>query len=823
METNMSTVTYSAGSTNGKLIRVRGAAEQYLTRGWVPIPLKYKSKQPIPTGWEKITLDGFDIDTHFPVHQPRNIGISLGAPSNGLIDCDLDCEEARRAAAVLLPPTGMIWGRKAAPDSHRGYLVVDPPAKATEPYTDPVRKGKNARLLELRSTGGQTVVPPSILPGDEDSDKIEEPCVWRSNEEPTHIELGCLRRAMSRAAVAALLGRYWLTGNRHTCALALAGGLFRAGWSEDETVLMVRAVCAAGGDDEGADRERAASDTADRIRTGKNITGWPTLAEALGEHGDTIVHRVRGWLGVRDEHQPPRSGRSRTQTIIHDTEFIEGIGLHVSHALGKPGKFVVVAVTDGGELHRDTIDPNSATSRTRFIEGVMKRIAPGAGPDKKLPEVREKLDEWLRSRAAAPAADPTPSPSDSCADEDPREAELARMSEEIRAEANEMLRNPKLLDLVTSDIRALGVVGEKKNRLLLYLTGTSAQLPRPLAVIVRGASSSGKSYVAEQVSRLFPSEVVLRVTSLSTQALYYFAPGSLRHRWIVAGERSRLTDDDAAEATRALREMIESGRLSKAVPVKQGEQHVTRQIEQEGPIAFSESTTAPHIDEEDANRCLLLTTDETEAQTKRILGATASAASGANRADAERVIAVHHAIQRTIPRVDVIVPYAEAIAEHYPTARLESRRDFRHLLQLINATALLHFRQRERESSGAVLATMADYTAAEELAREPLGAAASGLTAGARDLLARLRETFEQSEFTTTLVKQLGGASPRTLEIRLLELNAVGGVEQTEPAKGRVPAKWKLTGRHPASGEGILPSADDVRESFARCERADNT
>jgi hypothetical protein len=43
--------------------------------------------------------------------------------------------------------------------------------------------------------------------------------------------------------------------------------------------------------------------------------------------------------------------------------------------------------------------------------------------------------------------------------------------------------------------------------------------------------------------------------------------------------------------------------------VKEGDQLVTRLIEQDGPIAYVESTTVARIDDEDANRCWLLASD----------------------------------------------------------------------------------------------------------------------------------------------------------------------------------------------------------------------
>jgi hypothetical protein len=389
--------------------------------------------------------------------------------------------------------------------------------------------------------------------------------------------------------------------------------------------------------------------------------------------------------------------------------------------------------------------------------------------------------------------------------------------------AKRLLDHPDLIDQISADIEELGVVGEKRLGLLLFLAGVSAQLLRPLAVITRGASSSGKSFLAEQVSRLFPPEIVLRATSLTPNALYYFPPGELRHRWVLAGERSRISNDEAAEATRALREMIEAGKLSKGLPIKEGDRIVTRMINQDGPIAYTESTTAADIDEEDANRTLRVNTDESENQTRRILHATASAASGQTRHDVDCMLAVHHAVQRMIPRVDVVIPFADAIAGLYPTARLENRRDFRHLLQLVKAVGLLRFRQRNRDDANRVIATFDDYDVAERLAREPLGAASSGLTPGARTMLETIRREYLDNEFTTTDVKRLGGASPRTLENRLLQLNSAGVVEQTSPAKGRVPARWKLTGRDPDARNAILPTVDAVRAAFASCAHTNET
>ena len=68
-----------------------------------------------------------------------------------------DCGEACALAPVLLPPTPAIFGRASKPASHWLYIA---PLKSFK-FQDPV---DNSTLLELRSTGLQTVFPGSVHP-----------------------------------------------------------------------------------------------------------------------------------------------------------------------------------------------------------------------------------------------------------------------------------------------------------------------------------------------------------------------------------------------------------------------------------------------------------------------------------------------------------------------------------------------------------------------------------------------------------------------------------------------------------------------------------
>jgi hypothetical protein len=64
-------------------------ALNYKRRGWQPIPIAHRSKKPNFSGWQNFTVTEKDLPNYFN-GKPQNIGVLLGAKSNGLVDIDLD-------------------------------------------------------------------------------------------------------------------------------------------------------------------------------------------------------------------------------------------------------------------------------------------------------------------------------------------------------------------------------------------------------------------------------------------------------------------------------------------------------------------------------------------------------------------------------------------------------------------------------------------------------------------------------------------------------------------------------------------------------------
>jgi hypothetical protein len=261
-------------------------AIEYLSRGWTPIPLPQGSKNPNRKGWQKERWALDDLPHCF--NNGQNIGLLLGEPSSGLVDVDLDCPEAICIADYLLPATDMISGRAGAPLSHRWY-TCNPPAPTTQ-FLDPLlaKMDDRAMIVEFRSTGGQTVVPPSIHP-------TGEIYQWYSELSPSLVKGNDLLQSVRKLAACTLAARHWKQGQRHNTSLAVAGTLLRAGWSRSSVERFIRLVSTAANDEEMEDRIGTIETTEKKIMAGEKATGLPSLVDLIGER---VAGCLQKWLAL---------------------------------------------------------------------------------------------------------------------------------------------------------------------------------------------------------------------------------------------------------------------------------------------------------------------------------------------------------------------------------------------------------------------------------------------------------------------------------------------------------------------------------------------
>src|SRR4051794_11073766 len=107
----------------------------------------------------------------------------------------------------------------------------------------------------------------------------------------------------------------------------------------------------------------------------------------------------------------------------------------------------------------------------------------------------------------------------------------------IHSLALKRLKRPDFLASICSAVSDLGVVGEDKNALLLFIAGLTKALSNPVSVLVKGSSSSGKSNLVRNVLKLFPQDAVISRASLSKKAPAY-GKGDLTGKiWYMAEHR----------------------------------------------------------------------------------------------------------------------------------------------------------------------------------------------------------------------------------------------------------------------------------------------
>lgn len=266
------------------------AAKLYLEHGWQPLPVIAGGKRPISKNWQEGTLNEADVEHAFAGR--ANVGIRLGNPSGGLVDIDIDSELTLRLTH-LLPPTGMVHGRTGKPRSHFWYQI-DGASPKTAQLKHPVT---GEMIIELRSTGAQTVVPPSQYADNTGLEKGRNLLSWETFGSPGKVTAYELAKSVAKIAAITLIAGDWnRQGSRHAAALALSGMLLRGSYSQEEATQFIEAVCEASEDDEVADRVATVAYTAERIASNEPATGGPSLSKLLDP---VIVSTVQKWLDLK--------------------------------------------------------------------------------------------------------------------------------------------------------------------------------------------------------------------------------------------------------------------------------------------------------------------------------------------------------------------------------------------------------------------------------------------------------------------------------------------------------------------------------------------
>lgn len=162
---------------------------------FVPVPRDEKMPH---CKWGDIRLSAADAEQR--IAQGDNIALRVGSNSGGIVDCDLDCDEAVALADLYLPPTAAEFGRASKLRSHRLYRS---PGAIYASFADPT---DGSMLLELRADGRDggahlSLIPPSVTSGERRE--------WCGDiVEPAAVDAAVLARRMGWLAVGCLTMRH---------------------------------------------------------------------------------------------------------------------------------------------------------------------------------------------------------------------------------------------------------------------------------------------------------------------------------------------------------------------------------------------------------------------------------------------------------------------------------------------------------------------------------------------------------------------------------------------------------------------------------------
>jgi DNA primase catalytic core len=318
-----------------------------------------------------------------------------------------------------------------------------------------------------------------------------------------------------------------------------------------------------------------------------------------------------------------------------------------------------------------------------------------------------------------------------------------------REAALALLQRPDLIERIASDFSRCGIVGERTNALVGYLSAISRKLDRPLALLIQSTSAAGKSSLMDAVLQWVPPEDRVVYSAMTGQSLFYMGEMDLKHKILAIAE-----EEGVHRASYALKLLQSEGELTIASTSKDPEtgKLVTDAYHVEGPVMIFSTTTAADLDEELQNRCLVITVDESREQTAAIHAAQRAKRTLAGlQAKAERaqLLKLHQNAQRLIEPLAVMNPYAHHLT--FINDRTRTRRDHEKYLTLIDVIALLHQHQRvlrtaehEGQTLTYVEVTLEDVALANQLAHDVLGRTLDELPPQTRRLLSLVVEMVEQ-------------------------------------------------------------------------------
>lgn len=281
-------------------------------------------------------------------------------------------------------------------------------------------------------------------------------------------------------------------------------------------------------------------------------------------------------------------------------------------------------------------------------------------------------------------------------------------------------KEARILDRFERDLHGCSFAGEPRHAKLLFLAVYTQLLERPVSVVIKGLSSSGKSFLLKTVLKFFPKEAYEEVTGMSEKALVYWAV-DLCHRHLVVTEFSGLQNPTG---NWLLRNLLSEGRVRYSVVVNTDGKNETQEVTKDGPTGLLTTTTLSSLYTDDENRMLAITVEDDGEHIGNILEASAemdAAVSATNPPSFAEWHALYDFLRSQLGNaekplaVKVQIPFAVTLAKLIKSKEARVTRDVEAVKSLMKAHALLHQESRRKHAKGHVIVELADYRVVYDL------------------------------------------------------------------------------------------------------------
>ena len=221
-----------------------------------------------------------------------------------------------------------------------------------------------------------------------------------------------------------------------------------------------------------------------------------------------------------------------------------------------------------------------------------------------------------------------------------------------------------LTDILLIALEAMGIKGERNNKILIAIAAISRLDKYPVHILVVAGPGTGKSKLQQVILSLLPEEAVFRLSRSTENVLYYMEPNALKNKIISIDE----TEGAASGNFYSYRTLMSEGRLEILYTGKDetGKFRAQNNVVEGPAVIFFATTNAEKIDEETRSRQLNLYGDESEEQTGRVVDSIFEADNTESgdeiAASSPHIVKLHQNMHSVILPIKVYIP--KELKEH---------------------------------------------------------------------------------------------------------------------------------------------------------------